>query len=212
MKRPPGSRFHEPSLVPLADMLANTVGIILFILIFTVLTAGGVMIAKRLPIERSTKKKPLMIVCAGNQIYPMTEVENRFLKPLGDPEKFSIESWLKRFEQQRIEDEFFTLTGEVTEGVTSRSVVLVATPQPGRGESASSIRSQTSAFRRVLKEHSADEWFVYFLVRPDSVDAFAAARAMGTEEFNYSVGWNPLGPKDDLRISLSGTGRKAVIQ
>lgn len=65
------AQFHEPSLVPLADMLTNTVGIVVFILIFTVLTAGGVVIAKRLPMEHPTEAEPAWFVCRNGRVFPM---------------------------------------------------------------------------------------------------------------------------------------------
>ena len=67
-----GGAFHEPSLVPLADMLTNTVGIVVFILIFTVLTASGTVIAKVLPVEHTADVvSPEYLVCAGGRIYPL---------------------------------------------------------------------------------------------------------------------------------------------
>ena len=47
-------QFHEPSLVPMADMLTNTVGVVLFILIFTVLTAGAAVVINELASRRET--------------------------------------------------------------------------------------------------------------------------------------------------------------
>jgi hypothetical protein len=47
---------HEPTLVPMADMLTNTVGIVIFILIFIVLATGGVGVAKGLPRKLSPEK------------------------------------------------------------------------------------------------------------------------------------------------------------
>ena len=82
------TQFDEPSLVPLADMLTNTVGISVFILIFTVLTAGGAIIAKRFPMEHSTKKSDVTYICWGDRLYPLPdELIEQFLKPLGEPER-----------------------------------------------------------------------------------------------------------------------------
>jgi hypothetical protein len=57
------------------------------------LTTGGVVLAKRLPMERSAEKKTLMVVCAGGQIFPKAEdLEDRLLKPPGEPTQWSINS------------------------------------------------------------------------------------------------------------------------
>lgn len=209
-----GKKFHEPSLVPLADMLTNTVGIVLFILVFTVLTTGGVVLAKRLPMEQSTEKKPLMVVCAGGQVFPKAEdLEDRFFKPLGQPTQWSINSWLEGLKKHKLEDKYFVLTGEASDGILGMvNATLICTPQANRGEAVTRLPHQDSDYQRLLREHSPEKWFVYYLVRPDSMEAFAVARNLAMQQFGYSVGWNPLGPRDPVRFSLTGGGRTPGIQ
>ena len=68
-------QFHEPSLVPLADMLTNTVGIMVFILIFTVLTAGGATLLRRLPIEHPEPdvNRQEYYYCTQGKLYPIRD-------------------------------------------------------------------------------------------------------------------------------------------
>jgi len=60
MARRRGGRrsFSGPTLVPLADMLTNTVGVTIFIMIFTVLAAGGGRRGKEAPNGASDGGRP----------------------------------------------------------------------------------------------------------------------------------------------------------
>jgi hypothetical protein len=57
-------------MVPLADMLSNTVGIMLFILIFVVLTAGGATIIRYFPYEKESSNSAIYLFCAYGKFYP----------------------------------------------------------------------------------------------------------------------------------------------
>lgn len=213
-KRP---HFTEPSLVPMADMLTNTVGIIIFILIFTVLTAGGALIAKRLPMERATKAQSLDFFCAGNRVLPMDS--NRLAEEFARPfertvRSWNMDDWISRFNERKIEDEYFEVTGNAMgfAAINFFRVAVVFTPKPGKGEIATEMRSPDSRYRQVLKKYQPSTHFVNLFVRPDSIAAFEAARAEAAQ-MGFSVGWWPLDEKDPARISMtSGGGRSATIQ
>lgn len=56
MRRRRGVDPVQPSLVPMVDLLSNTVGALVFIMIFTVMAASGVVVLKRLPMEHSSTR------------------------------------------------------------------------------------------------------------------------------------------------------------
>ena len=210
-------RFHEPSLVPLADMLTNTVGIVLFILIFTVLTAGGVMVAKRLPIEQTTDKDSLLVVCADGKMFPVADdLQIRSVKSLGELTRDSADSWLEKFKALKFEDNYFTVTGSVVVTETPfgqhRDVVLDCIPRSDRGENVARLKQGDSDYQLFLKSHPPEKWFVYYLLRPDSVAAFQAARDLAVSQYGYSVGWTPLSPEHPLRLSITGSGATPTPQ
>jgi hypothetical protein len=106
MRRRQKPGFHEPSLVPMADMLTNIVGVTLFILIFTVLTASGAIVRKRLPIEHATKAKPTAFLCAFGRTTPIDvdQTIEEFIRPLGTTITSSnAQDWFKRFKERRLE-------------------------------------------------------------------------------------------------------------
>jgi hypothetical protein len=224
MRRKRHSEFHEPSLVPLADMLTNTVGIMVFILIFTVLTAGGVVLVKRLPVESSTQSQPLQFLCANGRIIPLdvADASNKFLQPLGKPRSYyEIDSWEQKFDSQRIETDNFIVTGEIEiykfDSIYYKSAsVLYAyldfEPKQGKGDTIEDLKKPDSSFRKYLEAHDSQKNFVHFLVRPDSLDLYLAARTLAIEKLGYQTGWTTKGQDTPIRFSLAGGGREATVQ
>ena len=216
------AQFDEPSLVPLADMLTNTVGILVFILIFTVLTAGGAVIAKHLPMEHPTKKSDVTFICWDNRLYPFSdELVEEFLKPLGKPEisLSGLREFVKKFKARKLENNYVKLTAEaeiatmptMTGTRTSLDLTVVCTPKDGAGETGEELQRSDSAFRRILDNSDREKKFVRFMVRPDSVDVFGAARDTAAA-MQFGTGWSPQLGDQPIRLSLSGQGRKATEQ
>jgi hypothetical protein len=169
-------------------MLTNTVGIVLFILIFTVLTAGGVLVAKRFPVEQPTNRKPLFYFCSGGRVLPLDEQE--------------LSERCRRTGDGRLETQEFI--------VRASGLSTSFTPRSGKGESVGQLREPDSAFRRALKRYSAEEYFLSFLVHPDGLEAFRAARELARGEFGFSTGWNPLGA--DEPVTFGPGGRRPGVQ
>ncbi|MBN1395264.1 MAG: hypothetical protein JW959_09590 [Pirellulales bacterium] len=219
-KRRTRSLFDEPSLVPLADMLTNTVGIMVFILIFTVLTAGGAVIAKRLPMEHKTEKSDVTFICWNNRLYHFPdELVEEFLNPLGKPTVTldGFREYVEKFKARKLENECLTLTGEgeietastFTGTRTSMVLTLVCTPKDGAGETVVDLQGNASAFRGVLAKTNREKKFIMFLVRGDSIDVFGAARDAAAAK-QFSTGWSPQIGDQPIRFSLTGGGRKAA--
>jgi hypothetical protein len=210
------AHFHEPSLVPLADMLTNTVGIMVFILIFTVLTAGGVVVVKRLPMEQRTEARPLHFLCTKGRILPLNlgPMTNQFLEPLGKPGSYdAVAGWIKKFNARQVEDEFFVAKGEgeahYSDNYFSRSVELelavAFTPRDGQGETIEEMKKPNSRFRQTLQSNQPKDRFAYFIVQSDSLDLFAQARSVAIRELGFGYGWMPLKAGEPVRVALTGT-------
>lgn len=189
--------FQEPSLVPMADMLTNTVGIMLFILIFTVLATGTATMFRRLPIAQETDKSPVFIVCAENRIYPSdlrALLRDVFLK---DVDGMPID--------KRVEHDEFIMRSQIwsTGGKLGGGVIFE--PRPGAGERFTGIRSSRSRFGETLSKADPKEVFVFFFVLEDSIDAFVAARGLAVEQ-GFEVGWEPKTKGDPIGLMLFGVG------
>lgn len=215
--------FHEPSLVPLADMLTNTVGVMVFIMIFTVLTAGGVVVVKRLPLEREVQLSAIHFICRGGRIFA---IDPALMKKFNDsfdsgPKSYAaVEGWVKKFNQVKLEDEEVSLHGEgdvsySSDGFTKTarmSLLLVVAPRDGRGDDLTSLAREDSPFQQVLRRNSPKERFANFSVYPDSLDIFSKAREVAVGHLNYDYGWFPMEAEKPLRFNLTGGGYAPHVQ
>lgn len=147
------SQFHEPSLVPLADMLTNTVGIVVFILIFTVLTTNGAMVTTRLPIEREVNiDATKYYICANGNIYPMhIEFMHELLSNVSRPlYQEGLREFATRITGTMAENEFLkiTLIAEYQEesNVPSLSFRFLINPKPQAGLASNQIMNADGFF------------------------------------------------------------------
>jgi hypothetical protein len=221
MKRRRAELFEQPSLVPMADMVTNTVGIMLFILIFVSLSAGGAVVARHVPREKHTDAKVVWMVCSGGRIvqFDAADLGRQLEKPLGQPSFYTAREWARGYSAQKLETDTLEVSGKADAEFTNdssgrtaliRKYVLVR-PRPNQGEDAIAIRSPGSAFQKLLAVKNKAGDFFFFFVSPDSIPLFRAARDRATQS-GFEAGWSPLGPGEAVKISLSGSGREATIQ
>jgi len=200
----------ELSLVPLADMLTNTVGILLFILIFTVLTGGGVIVPKRLPIERPIKKLlPITFFCTnGRVIYVDSELINKFVQPLGELTYYTVKPWIEKFNKRQMESDYFYIKGEGTyqdfyyEVYFNLTYYLISKPEVG--ETISQVQTDSSFFKKILQKYPPQKYFVDFVVsNTDGINIFRNAREVASQ-MKFDIGWFPESYGDTVVFSNRG--------
>lgn len=198
------------SLVPMADMLTNTVGIMLFIMAFTILASAGAAVLRTLPKETVSQQSPVFFVCVGQRVLPLDRaIASRLVKELSKPTYSTIDSWLAQFHAARYEDAYFVVRGQgrAVYDTFGRSAQLQLTakytPKAGAGDDMEALKSETSDFARAL-EKQAGNAFAYFIVYPDSIDVFRQARQVAADAYRMSSGWSPQGPDSPITISLTG--------
>jgi len=195
----------HPSLVPMVDLLSNTVGALVFIMIFTVMAASGVVVLKRLPLEHKTESKPINFLCEKERIIPLDNagLDSRLKAQWGRPNSlFDTYSWVARYNGLEVEDEHFVARGEST--ISPLSISILFTPKPDGGYAVKQIQLSDSKYRRLLKHLKSESDFVHFLVRPDAIDSFIAARKIAAEEMGFSTGWMPLAEDSPVRFTNRG--------
>jgi len=210
--------FEQPSLVPLADMLTNTVGIMLFILIFITLGAGGAMIARRLPRERPTKAHACYVLCVEGRVvgFRFAPLLEQFVAPLGRPSGSDLEMWVRAFNARKTETASLVISGEASVDTgpfglvrpESFEVTLDIQVKPGRGESLDTIGQPASDYRQWLGTLDPKADFVFFMIQPDSLAVFRAARDEAVIR-GFDFGWSPQRAREPARFSLTGSGREA---
>ena len=203
-RRSKSSSFEAPSLVPLADMLSNTVGIMMFILVFAVLTAAGSVVVQSFPIVAPTSKTQLLAVCKGNRVLwlDINDVNTSVAEVTGPRDPTYPNSWGHRIDNVKITHRGFDIKGKADFAASEIGDVLLRgraqiLPHDGSGEDAQAAISQGSAFRAGLSGASPDRQFVYFLVYPDSVGVFGSAKAL-VEHAGFETGWYPMGENTTL--------------
>ena len=197
----------QPSLVPMVDLLSNTVGALVFIMIFTVMAASGVVVLKRLPLEHLSSAEPANFLCEKDRIYPLDneELASKLSKRWGRPTSiFDIYSWIARYDGIEVEDEHFIARGESSVGYSTYTITTLYTPKPDGGYSRDEIQSLNSAFRQRLALVNPKTKFVHFFVRPDGLDSFFIARKIAADELGLGTGWMPLDTSQPLRFSSRG--------
>jgi hypothetical protein len=100
----------------MADMLTNTVGIMLFILIFVSLAAGGAMISKHLPREKHTEANPIWLYCSEGRIVRIdaAELGKQLEKGLPKPTFSTANEWAKKYSSLTMETDTLQISGEAT--------------------------------------------------------------------------------------------------
>lgn len=194
MSRRRRAAFHEPSLVPLADMLCNTVGIIVFILIFTVLTAQGALLPKRLPIEHKTTAERAIYVCYQGRLLPLDEngLADRIGKSIPHFQLTydNVDSWIQTVNGLRVEDDYFALTCDASVDYSVGRIAITScfTPKDGAGESLVNLENANGVFRTFLHSKDPTKRYIFFLVYPDSLEVFEKARSIA-REMHFETGW-----------------------
>lgn len=197
----------QPSLVPMVDLLSNTVGALVFIMIFTVMAASGVVVLKRLPLEHSTSAKPANFLCEKDRILPLNneELSLRLRKKWGSPRSlFEVYSWIARYDGIEAEDDHFIARGESKVTYSTYSISTLFTPKPDGGYPRQEINIPDSAYRQYLAALDGKSRFVHFFVRPDGLESFFLARKIAADEMGFGTGWMPLDTNVPLRFVSEG--------
>lgn len=210
-------------LIPFADLLSNSVGIIIFVLAFTVIQSAGGLVPMKLPLERSAKGSSSVIyVCYNHRLLPLnTDISNSLFKGLPTLSYDNASKWILKFNKKRAEDDYFTVIplGEASyagnEWDKSAQLDLSASfyPKKNSGEAEEALNNEESQFCRSLSAIDSKKQFVYFLVYPDDVELFRKARELARTKYGLNVGWGPVGAEQPVRFSLSGgSGIKPQVQ
>jgi hypothetical protein len=191
----------------MADLLTNIVGALLFILVFTVLTASGAVMRKQLPLERPTMAKPTTFLCFNGRTaaLDLNAILEEFIKPLEKKITSSnLSGWVKQFSERRIETDTVVVTGSATNLVFAVHAVIEIRPRPGvGGETSAALKSPSSAFRRQLAGLKPGEVFADFLVYPDGLTSFRTAREVASQQ-GFGTGWTLYGTDEVMRFCVAG--------
>jgi len=202
------------AMVPMADMLSNTVGIMLFILAFTVLQTGGVFISKKLPMEHDAENKtPIYFACVNNRLLPLDiNLIDLLYDGLGEPTFYTLETWVNRFNKKKIANEYFELFPEGS--IKSDSFGFRKTfnmtvefkPKSNVGYIVDDINNNNSIVNQQLSKIDPDKRYLFFFVFPDEIEIFKTVRDYANSHYGLISGWTAIGRDRPIIFAGGGSG------
>lgn len=188
------------------DIMTNTVGVLVFVLLFVTLAAADATVLVRTPLRASTEKEPVFFeVVDGRVIHMETDEVNErvgaFMKALPTINLYNYEYVLRRMETWSMSTDNYT--------VDLRGWSMRYRARDGAGESAKVVKDTTSAYQRVLRAMDPEKEYLAFIVRPDGLEAFRAAREVATKR-GFNSGWEPF--TAEREISFGSGGREVGVQ
>jgi hypothetical protein len=207
MRRVPRRRPEPGNLDSFLDVMTNTVGVLIFVLLFVTLAAADATVLVRTPLRSETHKRPIFFEASGGRvIYLETRTANErvdeFFGALPQIRWYNVNSVLARI------DAFQTRTPNYTVDITSGMGVRWRA-RPGAGDSAKMVTDSASTFQQVVRALDPDTAYLAFIVRPDGLESFRAARKAATRR-GLDSGWEPFGA--DLDLVFSSGGRSVGVQ
>lgn len=207
MRRPARPRPQAQNLDSFLDIMTNTVGVLVFVLLFVTLAAADATVLVRTPLRASTDKKPVFFeVVDGRVIHMETDVGDArveaFMESLPRINWYNYTYVLDRI------DGFSTSTGNYVVDFSGGMSVRYRARE-GVGESAKVVKDTASAYQRVLKSMHPKNEYLAFIVRPDGLEAFRAAREVAARR-GFDSGWEPFATGRD--ISFGSGGREVGVQ
>lgn len=206
MKRRARPRPQAQNLDSFLDIMTNTVGVLVFVLLFVTLAAADATVLVRTPLRASTEKVPVFFEAVDGRVVHMeTAVANERVRAFMDGlPRINLYNYEYVLASMRT---WSTSTGNYTVDLDGYSMRYRA--NEGAGESAKAVRDTASAYQRVLREMDPETEYLAFIVRPDGLEAFRAAREVATKR-GLSSGWEPF--THEREITFGSNGREVGVQ
>jgi hypothetical protein len=200
-------RASGDNLDSFLDILTNTVGVLIFVLLFVALTAADASVLIRTPLRQDSNKDPEFFEVRGDRIYRIdtdaVDAEwDRYYERLPPITIYNYRSVTYRLEsfETRTENHRVDFTGSVLAGGGGLRYRLRT---DAVGNRKTELRDSTSTYQANLARLDTSEHFVAFVVRPDGFEAFREARKQAWKR-GLQVGWEPMADKKDLTFGSRG--------
>lgn len=207
------------NLDALMDILTCTVGIMIFVVVFTLLEAGGAVFEMNLPMLKDPPKhqERTEIVCTGGQIMPL-HLDKAFDNSFGKIREYmkitynNLPEAIRKANNLKYEDDFFKYSFDYYEYPASYWVsqrflyMIVDRKSDAIADNLDSLNSVKSKFYSHISTLNKDSSWVAFFVDDESIELYKKARAIFRNK-GFNVGWDPVGHDFfPLKVNYSGTG------
>jgi hypothetical protein len=192
------------------DTLTNTVGVMVFVLLFVTLAAADATILVKTPLRTDTAKDEIFFEVRGSRVARLDPElgTRRYLNMLDGLPRANLYNF------SRIIRRIYDFRGDagnhrvrVVGSFLGGDVGLEYRLKENAGNSIRALRDTTSEFQRILANADTSKQVVAFLVRPDGLEAFREARKQAAR-YGFQSGWEPIGA--DLEGITFGSGGRTV--
>jgi hypothetical protein len=191
------------------DTLTNTVGVMIFVLLFVTLAAADATVLVRTPLWAESGKDPIFFEVSGDRVALLDNDEGRrqvsaHMESLPRPSWYNLTDIVRRiyaFSGSTVNHEV-DLVGSVLSGDLGTRYRL----KEGAGEPRKALRRPDSAFQQALARADSAGNSIAFVVRPDGFAAFREARKLAAAK-GFESGWEPMEAGQDV---VFGDGGRAV--
>lgn len=212
MRRVVRRRPEAGNLDSFLDIMTNVVGVLVFVLLFVTLAAADATVLVRTPLRSETEKRPVFFEVSGGRVIYLESAEGNeqvdaFFDALPRITWYNVDRVLNRVHAFRAGTPNYEV--DFTGSLLAGGIGVRWRARPGAGESARMVKDSASAYQRVLRTLDPDTTYLAFIVRPDGLEAFRAARKVATGR-GLSSGWEPF--EQDRDVVFSSAGRQVGVQ
>jgi len=197
----------------LMDILTCTVGIMVVVAMFSAIESSDISFRLFRPmVQAAPEKMSRRLVIVSDETARFLEsgsVVREFAKFINekDVDYFSMPQFAEEFNQLGLKDAWFEYSIDVTTDLFSfpstRYWQLLVSEREGRkGESADDAGHVGSAFLTTLENFDPGKDWIWFLVAPDSIEAFRSLRQIVAQK-GFVNGWDALDFQFPVRERLS---------
>lgn len=190
------------------DTLTNTVGVMIFVLLFVTLSAADATILVRTPLLTPTRKTEIFFEVSGDRVAELDTDKgsgdfSRHVAGLPRPNLWNLVYVMRRVYDYDGDSGNHTVhvVGSITSGLGLRYRM-----KENSGDTLKALRRPDSEFQRILARADTSRQFVAFLVRDDGFAAFREARKEAARR-GFQTGWEPIRSADGV---VFGQGGRAV--
>jgi hypothetical protein len=202
VRRVPRRRPEPGNLDSFLDVMTNTVGVLIFVLLFVTLAAADATVLVRTPLRSETEKQPIYFEASGGRVIYLEsrmadERVDAFVRALPPIRWYNVSYVMDQV------DAFETETPNYTIDLLGGGIGVRWRARPGAGDTVNVVKDSASTYQQVLRTLDPDTAYLAFIVRPDGLESFRAAREAATRR-GFASGWEPFGHGRDLVFSSGG--------
>jgi hypothetical protein len=200
----------EQNLDSFLDIMTNTVGVLVFVLLFVTLSAADATILVKTPMWSPTEKEAVLFEVRGDRVYHLdsarvVEELRSVVASLPRINFFTYEIVTRRIERFATFTDNYRVRFVGSLSANGVSLEYVLRPD-ATGTKLSTLRQPDEAYAKLLSSLKPEKNYVAFVVRPDGIATFHSARELALRR-GLQVGWEPVEAKTALTF---GTGGRAI--